>query len=154
MNPFFRGAGAVVAGYVAMFITVFVTFSLAYVLMGPDRAFQPDVYDVSTTWIVVTFIVSWSAATLGGKVCHLIARSTTAPKYLIALVGVLGLAQLIGAIMVEPAAPGARVAGEPSMVEAMSTAIQPLWITVVNPIIGMLGTAYGSGLLRKRSAAD
>ena len=138
-----------VAGYAAMFITIFVTFSLAYLLMGPDRAFKPGTYDVSAIWIVLTIVVGWSAATLGGKVCSVIAHTATAPKILIVLVGVLGAAELVATLLMQSAAAAERLAGEPSMMEAMNVAVQPLWITVVNPIIGVLGTAWGSGILKK-----
>ncbi|MDE2732148.1 MAG: hypothetical protein OXM02_12350 [Bacteroidota bacterium] len=148
MKSIFRGTGAVVAGYAAMAITIFVTFTVAYLLMGPDRAFQAGTYDVSSIWIVLTLVVGWSAATLGGKVCSLIAHTVTPAKILVAFVGILGAAQLVIALVMQPAAPAERLAGEPSVMEAMNVAVQPLWITVVNPIIGVLGTAWGSGLFK------
>lgn len=149
MHPILKNSLAAVAGYAAIFVTVFVTFSLAYILMGPDRAFQPGTYDVSAIWVVLTILVGWSAATLGGKVCHLIARVTMAPKILMVLVGVLGIVQLVLTLTMDQSAPAERAAGQPEMMDAMNTAIQPLWITVINPIIGVLGVAYGGGLLKK-----
>ena len=144
-----KDIGAAVAGYAAIFITIFVTFTLAYRLMGPDRAFEPDTYDVSLVWVVLTLVVGWSAATLGGKVSQLIARNLTAPKVLIGIVGLLGILQLVMTLMAGQPEAGSRLPGEPSSMQAMSDAVQPLWITIVNPIIGMLGVAYGGGLFRR-----
>lgn len=149
MQPFLRGTGAVVAGYAAIFITLFATFNLAYWLMGPDRAFEPGTYDVSPIWIALTIVVGWIAATLGGKVCSAIAGSTMAPKILIVLVGILGAVHLVTAYIMLPSAPAERLAGEPAMMEAMNFAVEPLWIIIINPIIGMIGVAWGSGLLKK-----
>lgn len=149
MHPILKNSLSALAGYAATVVTIFVTFSLAFVLMGPDRAFQPGTYDVSAIWVVLTILVGWSAATLGGKVCHLIARKTMGPKILMVLVGVLGIVQLVLTLTMDQSAPAERAAGQPEMMDAMNTAIQPVWITVINPIIGVLGVAYGSGLLKK-----
>ena len=154
MRTFLYNTLAVVAGYLAMAIIIFIVFTLAYLIMGPDRAFKPAVYDVSTLWIAISFLVGLSAAILGGKVCRLIARNLTAPKYLIMVVGAWGV--LLALMAVSTTAPelGIRAAGEPTAMQAMNVAIQPDWISWSNPFIGMLGAALGSGLLLSRRIED
>ena len=145
MKPVLRGAGAVFAGYAAIFMTISLIFSLAYMLMGPDRAFEPGTFDVSLAWIQVVLVANLGAAVLGGKVCHLIDRTVVAAICLVALVAVLGAIQLVVGMNVEPVEQAMRIPGEPALVEA---AVQPLWILIVSPIIQMIGVAWGSGNLR------
>lgn len=43
----FRPIAAVILGYLAMFVMVFGSFTVAYLLMGADNAFKPGVYEPS-----------------------------------------------------------------------------------------------------------
>ena len=52
-----RLIGAVLLGYIAMVIIVFCGMSLAWLALGPDGAFQPGAYDVTTTWILVSLVI-------------------------------------------------------------------------------------------------
>ena len=48
----------VILGYVAMAVLIFLTFTLAYLTMGSEGAFQPGTYEVTALWLVVSFVLS------------------------------------------------------------------------------------------------
>ena len=148
MRIFLFNTLAVVVGYIAMAISVMVLFSVAYMVIGAEGAFQPQSWDVTTTWIVISIVVSLGAAWLGGKLCRLVARNLVAPKYLIALIVVLGVATGIMAMT------GGEVetirSSAPAVFEAAQSAREPVWITWLNPLLGAVGVAFGSGLLKTR----
>ena len=140
--------GGVIVGYLVMFAFVFVTFTVAFLLMGTERAFKPGSYDVSGLWIGVSFILALAAAILGGLVCAWIARDTKA------LVGLAGLVLVLGFLMALPvltakAEPKAR-SGAVGNMEAMQNAAQPAWIALLNPLVGAGGALVG-GRLRRQS---
>ncbi len=97
-----RKIAGVIVGYIGMFIIVFAGLTIAYLILGKDRAFQPGVYDLTTMWIAIVLIVGMVAAIIGGWVCALIARSFGAAKVLALVVIVLGLLMAIPAFTAEP----------------------------------------------------
>ena len=86
---------AVIAGYLVMFVCVFVSFTAAYLLMGADGAFLPGSYEVSLTWLAASFVLGLLAALVGGIVCAKIAPAGRAPDVLAVLVLVLALASAL-----------------------------------------------------------
>ncbi|HEX9691651.1 MAG TPA: hypothetical protein VGA22_06095 [Gemmatimonadales bacterium] len=147
-----RVISSVITGYVVMVVGVFALFSLAWVLLGAEASFVPGSWEVSGAWLAASVIVGVIAAVVGGYVCAAIARDPRGPRVLIVVVLVLGilfaLPVLLGA---GPEATGARPATV-TMVEAMSNARQPVWIALLNPVLGMIGV-YGGARLRSRNAA-
>ncbi len=137
---------AVVLSYIAIALTIMITFSLAYLILGAEGSYQEGSWNVSTTWVILSIIIGLGAAWMGGKLCVKIASNHTAPKYLIALIMVLGIASAIWANQSE--LDTVRTA-TPTISEAMSNSIQPTWLVWLNPIIGGLGIALGSGLFKK-----
>lgn len=135
---------AVITGYLSMAIVIMITFSLAYLILGPERSYQPRSWNVSTVWIILSIVVGLGGAWLGGKICIKIACNHLAPKYLIAWVVVLGITS---AIMANQGDVEAIRNVQPSNWEAMQNSIQPVWLTWLNPLLGVLGVAVGSGLL-------
>lgn len=137
-----RSILAVIAGYLAMAVGLFLMFTTAYLLMGAGGAFQAGNYQVSMLWIVLSFVVSLAAALVAGYVCAMIARSMGAPKFLAGLVLVLGLLQA-GWLVVHPNPdPGARTGDVPNF-EAMTKAQTPLWVTIIMSVIGAGGVMIG-----------
>jgi flagellar basal body-associated protein FliL len=60
---------------VTMVATVFGLMTIAWYSMGADSAYQPDVWDVSTAWILVMLVVSLVAAGAGGYICVLLSQN-------------------------------------------------------------------------------
>ena len=145
-----RLIGSVVVGYIVMFCVVFLVFTGAYFALGADRAFLPGSYDASMLWNVLSIVLGFAAAVIGGMVCAMIAMDARGPKWLAALVFVIGIAFAIPVLRQSPVSEP-RPAGL-SMMEAMGKARQTPWTALLNPVIGVLGVMVG-GRRRSGSAA-
>jgi cytochrome bd-type quinol oxidase subunit 2 len=145
-----RKIGGVIVGYILMALTVFLTFSAAYLLMGTSAAFRPDTYEVSNLWLVTSFLLFLVAAVLGGYGCAAIARGGRAPLVLALLVIVLGLFAAVPALRAANAGKDRLTRpAEVSNMEAMQNAVQPAWVALLNPFIGAAGVVLGASLRRR-----
>ena len=143
-----RAILGVIAGYIAMAILVFVSLMIAYLILGADGAFKPmPSFEISTTWIIASFILGFVAAVIGGLVCMLIAgRGSKAGVVLAAIVLVLGVAMALGTPSgPREGAPEART-DEIRSLEAMQWAEQPALTLWLNPLVGALGVLIGAKL--------
>jgi hypothetical protein len=138
-----------IAGYVIMFFSIFLLFSAAYLALGADGAFVPGQYDVSMTWVIVSFVLGFLAALVAGYSAAVIGKGMTAVKILAGIVLVLGIVSAI-AISLSPRSEGTRTADVPNL-EAMSKAQTPLWVALINPLIGIAGVLVGGGLRKGKS---
>jgi MFS family permease len=134
-----------IAGYLVFAIGIFLLFSALYLALGPDRAFLPAKYDPTMLWTVSAFILGFIASVIGGFVAALIGRSG-------AVKIMAGLVLLIGAIVVVMLAMDSKPVevrtGDVPNMEAMMKAREPVWVGVVNPLLGAIGVFVG-GSLRK-----
>jgi hypothetical protein len=138
-----RSILGVVAGYIVIFVILFCVLTALYLTMGSDRAFQPGSFRPSTLWSVIEIVVGLGAAFVGGLTCISIARKRGAVTALIVVILVLGA---LGAIPVMKAAslPEAVREGGLSNMEAMMKARQPVWMAILNPLLGVAGVLLGS----------
>ena len=143
--------GAVVLGYLVIFILVFLLFSAAYLGMGADRAFKPRSYEVSALWIAISLGLSLLAAIFGGAVAIRLGRSDKAVMALAVVVVVLGILMALPALMGPPSGEPEIRTAQVGNLEAMSRAKPPTWVNFLNPLIGALGVMVG-GRLRERTA--
>ena len=143
-----RNILGVIGGYLTMFLFVFITFTVVYLILGTEGSFQPGSYEVSGIWVVISIILSIIAAVIGGLVCVLIAKNQKAGAILAVVVLVLGLAMAIPVLL----APDSNIerTSDVDGMQAMSMAKQPIFIALLNPLIGAVGVLYGSRL-RKES---
>jgi len=142
-----RIVGSVVAGYVTMFVLVFILFSGAYLMLGTGGSFAAGSWDVSLAWVVISLLVGIAAAVAGGWVCATIAKDLRGPRALAIVVVVLGLLMALPVLLGtgEAAAVGARPETV-GLIEAMQNAKQPTWIALLNPLLGAVGVLIGAGL--------
>jgi hypothetical protein len=140
-----RAIGGVILGYLAMAVFVSLSFTAVYLAMGADRAYQPGTFEVSTTWIAISFILSFTGAILGGLVCVLIARSPRPAMVLAGLVLVLGAANVVFEIQRAKNPPPARE-DDVSIIQATRESRQPVWVAVITPVVGALGVLVGARL--------
>jgi len=139
--------GAVI-GYVAIFFLIFTLFSILYLfVLGQDGTFLPGTYDLRWRWIIISTLLSFLIAIIGGYVARMIGKSNSAVVGLAGIVVVVGLLIAISQAMTPDQRPIARSGDIPNM-EAMNNARQPTWIAFVNPFIGLIGVMIG-GRMRK-----
>ena len=136
---------AIVLGYVVMLVSVIAIFYVAYPLLGVDRLFEPGTYEAARGWIALSFAIGLVAAMTGGKVCARTAPATTAPVWLACIVFVLGALMAIPVITSDDdSRGGVRPAGI-TMADAMAHARQPVWVALINPLVGFVGVLVGAG---------
>jgi ABC-type transport system involved in multi-copper enzyme maturation permease subunit len=146
-----RNILGVVLGYVAIFIFVFITFTVLYFILGADGSFEPGTYEVSFIWIVLSFILGLVAAVLGGYICVFISKNQKTALVLAGFVLVLGIVMAIPALGdTTNEVQEMRSADVPNM-EAMQKAKQPAIMLLLNPIIGALGVFAGSKLRKEET---
>jgi len=139
--------GAVI-GYVAIFFLIFTLFSILYLfVLGQDGTFLPGTYDLRWRWIIISTLLSFLIAIIGGYVARMIGKSNSAVVGLAGIVVVVGLLIAISQARTPDQRPIARSGDIPNM-EAMNNARQPTWIAFVNPFIGLIGVMIG-GRMRK-----
>lgn len=143
-----RSILAVVAGYLAMGFLVFALFTGAYLSMGADKAFQPQSYDPSMLWIIVSFVLGLIAAVIGGVVCAAIAKRPRPVTALALAVVVLGVLLAFPTIAAAPD-PAPRTGDVPNL-EAMTKARTPAWVAFANPVVGAVGVMLGGAMMRRR----
>ncbi len=148
-----RGIVGVVVGYVVMALLIFLTFSVAYIAMGADRAFNPGSFDPTLFWIVISFFLGFVAALVGGYTCATIAKSKRAAQVLAALVFVLGIIVAIPVLTSGDTRPNVRMGAVANM-EAMQKARTPGWVALMNPLIGAVGVMVGARLRQARTSRD
>ncbi len=149
-----RTVGSVILGYIVMAAFVFLSFSLLFVAMGPDRAYQPGTYEVSGLWVVVSFVLSFIAAVLGGWVCVLVARTQLGPQILAAAILVFGLVLAVMELGSAPAdLPTVRDASV-GVMEAMRNSRNPTWINFVTPLVAVVGILAGARLVGQKPDPD
>lgn len=148
-----RVIGSVVAGYVAMFVTVFLLFTAAWFALGADGAFMPATFQTTALWIALSVFISLAAAVDGGYVAAVVSKSDAR-----ALWGLVGLVVVLGLLFALPVlnqadTPAAARGATVTMAEAMQQARQPVWIALANPVIGAVGAIVGFRLRRANSHA-
>lgn len=137
-----RDIGAALLGYIVIFATLFVAFSLVWLVLGPGGSFQSDSWAVSSTWVIAAVVLGLLAAIVGGWVCALAGATS---RGIHVLIGIIIVMAIVSALPDAPALAGARP-GDVTMMEAMTNARQPRWMLVVNPFLGILGVLIGGRL--------
>ncbi|HET8769829.1 MAG TPA: hypothetical protein VFM71_02490, partial [Gemmatimonadaceae bacterium] len=69
------------------------------------------------------------------------------PQVLAGLVIIIGLMSIIPAMSMEPTV--ATRAGDMPMMEAIAQARTPMWLMILNPIIGAIGALIGGNALKR-----
>jgi hypothetical protein len=142
---------AIVASYVAMFVIFMAIFTCLYFVLGVERVFQADSYEVSMLWIALTLVIGFLVSMFAGWLCAAISKSWRTCQVFALIVFLLALMQCLSALRRNPDAPNTR-AGEVGMFDAMSLAVSPLWLHFVNPILSGAGVLIGARLKRRDAA--
>jgi hypothetical protein len=146
-----RSALAIILSYAAMFVLFMAIFTSCYIALGPERVFQPDSYEVSTLWLVLTIVISFLGSILAGYLCAVISKSWRTCQVFALIVFLLTLLSCISALKRNPDAPNVR-AGEVAYLDALQLAVTPFWLHLVNPVISGAGVLLGARMKRRGNA--
>lgn len=141
---------AVVVSFVVMAIFSFAAFTCAYLVLGVERVFEAESYDVSTIWMVIMIVLSLIGGILGGLICAAISKNMTVCKVFAGIVLVLGLLSAIVTTMKER--PDTARSGDVPNFEAMQKAQTPMWLCLVNPVLGAAGVLIGARMKKLPTA--
>jgi hypothetical protein len=145
-----RNILAAVAAYIVLAIGLMILMAGAWAVLGVNGAFQPGSYEVSTSWIFASIVLSLVAAVAGGFICKAMGRTDSSVNILIGIILVVGVISAWFQMGVEP--PDSTRPDVVPMLEAMTKGIQPAWLSWLNPILGAVGVWFG-GRLKKAAPA-
>jgi hypothetical protein len=139
---------AIIVSYFAMFILFMAVFIGLYFVLGVERVFQPDSYEVSTLWIIVTLVVAFLGTMFAGSLCAAISQSWRTCQVFALIVFLLALWQCVSALRRDSEGPNVR-AGDVTYLEAIGHAVTPRWFHFVNPVVNGLGVLVGARMKRR-----
>ena len=135
-----RAIVGVIVGYVVMAIYITVVFLGLFLVLGVERVFQTDSYEVSTLWLFVSLVISVSSAIIGGYVCAAVGKSWRACQVLGLIILVLGILLCLPKMHEDPHVR----AGEVPTWQVMQLAQMPVWVHVLSPVLGAVGVLLGA----------
>ena len=142
---------AIIVSYIAMLIVFMAIVTGLFFALGIERIFQPDSYEISTLWIVVTLILDLLVAIFGGYICAAIGKNWRTCQIFALIVFVLALIECFSDLRRNQDSPNVR-AGEVGYTDAFRLAVVPFWIHFVNPIISGAGVLIGARMKRRDAA--
>lgn len=142
---------AIIVSYVVMFVLFMAIFVGCYFALGIERVFQPDSYEVSTLWVVLTLVIAFLVTMFAGYLCAAISTNWRACQVFALIVFLLALWQCFSGMKRDSEGPNVR-AGDVTYLEAISHAVTPMWLHFVNPIVNGAGILLGARMKRRRTA--
>jgi uncharacterized membrane protein YedE/YeeE len=142
---------AIIVSYIAMFVLFMAVFFGLYFALGVERVFQPDSYEVSTFWIILTLVVAFLVTMFAGYLCAAISKSWRTCQVFALIVFLLALWQCFQGMRRDSEGPNVR-AGEVTYLEAIGHIVSPKWLHVVNPIVSAAGVLLGARMKRRGNA--
>jgi hypothetical protein len=130
-------------GCLVMAIFLFVIRPGVYLALGAERAFEPDSYEISTLWLVVSVVVTLCGAVASGFVCAAISKSKRSCEVLAFIVFLAVILLCIPALKRDNESPHVR-AGEVPTMQAMQLAVTPNWMHLLSPVLGAAGVLLGA----------
>jgi heme/copper-type cytochrome/quinol oxidase subunit 3 len=137
----FRSIVGVILGYIVLSLVFFAVFTCAYFVLGVERIFQPDSYRVSTLWLVLSAAISLGGSMLGGSVCAAISKNK---RTCWVFAGIVLIVLVMFCIpKMRDTTPHPR-SGEISQMDAMRLTQMPIWMHLLNPVLGAVGVLFGA----------
>ena len=133
---------AVIVSFIVMAIFSFAAFTCAYLVLGVERVFEAESYDVSTIWMVIMIALSLIGGILGGWICAAISKNMGVCKVFAGIVLALGL--LSGLVTIMKERPDTDRSGDVPNLQAMQMAQTPTWLCLLNPVLGAVGVLLGA----------
>ncbi|MCB0718866.1 MAG: hypothetical protein KDD65_10500, partial [Bacteroidetes bacterium] len=118
----------------------------------PEGAFQPGVWDITPLWAVLLVISGFVAAIAGGYAARRIDKDMRGAYILLGISVVLGIFFAIPVITGSGIQPLSTRPDELPMMDAMANGRQPIWVALLNPVIGAIGVLFGARLYHPKEA--
>jgi hypothetical protein len=136
-----------IAGYVAISLFFFAAFAGVYFTLGVERIFQSDSYEVSTLWLILSAATGLGGGILGGYLCAAISGSQRACELFATILLIVLIAFCLPKM--RDRSPVWR-AGDVPFMDAMRLTQMPLWMHVLNPVLGAVGVLLGARMKKAR----
>jgi len=146
-----RSILAIIVSYVVLFVLFMAIFTGCYFILGIERVFQPDSYEVSTLWIILTLVIALLVTMFAGYLCAAISKNWRACQVFALIVFLLALWRCFSGMKRDSEGPNVR-AGDVTYLEAISHAVTPMWLHFVNPIVNGAGILLGARMKRRGNA--
>jgi hypothetical protein len=140
-----RSIVGVIVGYFVIFVFFFAIFTGLYLALGVEHIFQPDSYEVSTLWLVLSAAISLCGSILGGYVCAAVSKSKRTCEVFAGIILIILILFCIPKM--RDRTPHVR-AGEVSNLDAMRLTQMPIWMHLLNPVLGAVGVLLGARMKR------
>jgi hypothetical protein len=140
---------SVILGYLVMAFLVFTFYTLLLFGLGAEGTYKPASWEPSTTWIMLSFVAGFIAAFAGGWVALRVSRDTRSATWLMVLIVILGILSVATQAGADP--PTEPRPAEVSPADAASKSVPPLWVGVVQMLIGVSGVWFASKATGPRS---
>lgn len=141
---------AIVVSYVVIFLLFFAVVAGLYVMLGSERVFQPDSYEISNLWLVLTIVLSFLAWMLGGWLCVAISKSLRTGQIFAVIVFVAAAIGCLLSLNREGEGPHVR-ASEVTFKDGLERTVTPRWFHFVNPVVTLAGALVGTRLKRRNA---
>lgn len=139
---------AIIVSYIVGNLVFFGIITGCFFLLGVERVFEPDSYEVSSLWVALSLVVSFLGAVVAGYICLLISHSWRTCQILALIVLMFtSISCIMQLRRINPDAPNIR-AGDVDHFNAMKLGVPPRWLPFVNPIVGCIGVLIGARLKR------
>ena len=140
-----RSIVGVIVGYFVLSVFFFAIFTGLYLALGVERIFQPDSYEVSTLWLVLSAAISLCGSILAGYVCAAISKSKRTCQVFAGIILIILILFCIPKM--RDRTPHVR-AGEVPNLDAMRLTQMPIWMHLLNPVLGAVGVLLGARMKR------
>ena len=142
---------AIIVSYLALFILFMAISTGCYFALGIERVFQPDSYEVSTLWVILTLVIAFLVTMFAGYLCATLSKNWRTCQVFALIVFLLALWQCLSGMKRDSEGPNVR-AGDVTYLEAIGHAVTPMWFHFVNPIVNGAGILLGARMRRRGNA--
>ena len=149
----FRSIVAIVVSYVVVVVLFFAAVAGLFAVLGVERVFQPDSYEISNLWLGLTAVGSFFAWMLGGWLCVTISRSLRTGQIFALIVFIAAAVGCLVSLNRESEGPHVR-AGDVTFREGLERTVTPRWFHFVNPVVVLAGALLGARMKRRGNASS
>ena len=145
-----KGIVGVIVGYILMEILVTLLFLGGFLVLGVERFFQTDSYEISRLWLAISILISVCSAIVGGYVCAALSGSVRACQILALIVLVLGVLLCLPKMHEDFHVR----AGDVAVSDVMRLAQVPVWMYALTPTVGAVGILVGARMRQRRQSSN